>query len=298
MTTPRWIVDTVVRSACGRNVERLVPVTGGGMNETYRAELPDGVAVVARVAHQPEPWFVDEARLMARARDLGVPTPDVLGVEHLEHNGELLSFSIQQYLPGRPLDQLVGELPPSDLKRLVVDGGELLARIHSAVADRGVRHRLRLPEDAAVARVARIVDQALGPQAATLVERGAEFLRKEVSTRRSPNLSLAHGDFLPKNLLVDDSAIVGVIDWEFAGPAPAAFDLARWQVSAGTHWRGRWDGPASPRLARVTDPETAAAGLVPAFAVDWALEKLGWKNPASPAQFQRCVDVIAHYASP
>ena len=296
-TTPRSIIDSVVLSVCARDVERLVPVNGGGMNETYLAELPDGAAVIARIARQPAPWFTDEAHLMAQARDLGVPTPEVLGVEHLEHDGELLSFSIQQHLPGRSLDQFVGELPYSDLERLVVDGGELLARIHSVVPDRGVRHQLRLPEDTAVARVLRIVDEALGADAARVVERGADFLREEVTTRPAATLSLAQGDFLPKNLLVDDAAIVGVIDWEFAGPAPAAFDLARWEVSAGAPWHDRSD-LLRRGYARVADPEPAAAGLVPAFAVDWALEKLGWKNPATPAQFQRCVDVIAHYTAP
>ena len=287
----------MVRSVCGRAVERLVPLTGGGMNETYRAELPDGVAVIARIARQPKPWFIDEAHLMAQARGYGVPTPEVLGVVHLEYDAELLSFSIQQYLPGRSLDQLVGELPHADLEQLVIDGGELLARIHSAVPDRGVRHQLRLPEDTAVARVVRIVSEALGADAASVVEKGAEFLREEVRTRPAPTLSLGQGDFLPKNLLVDNAAIVGVIDWEFAGPAPAAFDLARWEVSAGARWHDRLD-LLRRGYARVADPEPAAAGLVPAFAVDWALEKLGWKIPASPEQFQRCVDVIAHYTAP
>jgi hypothetical protein len=36
--------------------------------------------------------------------------------------------------------------------------------------------------------------------------------------------------------------------------------------------------------ARITDPDAAAAGRVPAFAIDWALKKLGSKNPAPPAQ--------------
>lgn len=297
MTTPRPIIDSVVRSVCGQDVERLVPLTGGGMNETYRAELLDGVAVMARIARQPNPWFINEAHLMAQARDLGVPTPEVLGVEHLEHDGVLLSFSIQQFLPGRSLDQCVGELPHSELERLVVDGGELLAKIHSAVPDRGVPHQLRLPEDAAVARVVRIVGEALGADTASVVEQGAEFLREEVKTRLASTLSLAQGDFLPKNLLVDNAAIVGVIDWEFAGPAPAAFDLARWEVSAGAPWHDRVD-LLRRGYARVADPEYAAAGLVPAFAVDWALEKLGWKNPASPEQFRRCIDVIARYAAP
>ena len=49
-------------------------------------------------------------------------------------------------------------------------------------------------------------------------------------------------------------------------------------------------------VERVTDPDSADAGWVPAFAIDWALEKLSWKNPAPPMQLRRCVDVIAGYA--
>ena len=50
-TTPRPLIDSVVRSVCGREVERVVRLTGGGMNETYRVELPNDVAaVVVRIA--------------------------------------------------------------------------------------------------------------------------------------------------------------------------------------------------------------------------------------------------------
>src|SRR5438270_6012207 len=114
-------------------------------------------------------------------------------------------------------------------------------------------------------------------------------------TRPAPRLSLAHGDWLPKHLLIDDGAIVGVIDWEFAGPASPAFDLARWEVSAGDRLHHRSD-LLRRGYARVPDPDSADAGWVPAFAIDWALEKLGWKNSAPPAQHCRCVDVVARYA--
>jgi aminoglycoside phosphotransferase (APT) family kinase protein len=298
VTTPRPIIDSVVRSVCGRGVERLVPLAGGGMNETYRVDLASDVAAVVRIARQRAPWFIDEAHLMAQARDVGVPTAEVLGLEHLDYDGELLSFSIQQFLPGRSLADLIGELPASDLERLVMDAGELLARVHSVVPDgeRGIRHELRLPEERVVARVARIVGDALGPAAATVVERGADFLHQEVTTRPAPPSSLAQGDFLPKNLLIHDGTVGGVIDWEFAGPASPAFDLARWEVSAGDPLHDRSD-LVRRGYARVADPESADAGLTPAFAIDWALEKLGWKNPASPAQFRRCVDVIARYTA-
>jgi aminoglycoside phosphotransferase (APT) family kinase protein len=53
------------------------------------------------------------------------------------------------------------------------------------------------------------------------------------SARPAPSLALAQGDWVPKHLLIDDGAIVGVIDWEFARPASPAYDFATWEVSAG-----------------------------------------------------------------
>ncbi len=293
-TTPRPVIDSVVRSVCGREVERLVRLTSGGLHETYRVEVPNHVSVVVRIARRPVPWFTDEEHAMAQARGVGVPTPEVLGVEQVDHDGELLSFSILRLVPGRSLDEFAGELSASDLERLVMDSGELLARVHSVVPDRGIRHELEPPDERFVARVVRVADQALGPAAAAVVERGAELLRDEVMTRPAPRLSLAHGDWLPKHLLIDGGAIVGVIDWEFTGPASPAFDLAHWEVAAGDGLHDRSD-LLRVGYARVADPDAADAGWVPAFAIDFALEVLGWRNPASPARLRRCVDVIARY---
>jgi aminoglycoside phosphotransferase (APT) family kinase protein len=294
-TTPRPVIDSVVRSVCGREVEQLVRLTGGGLHETYRVEVRNDPPVVVRIARQPVPWFTDEEHVMAQARGVGVPTPNVLGVGQVDHDGELLSFSILRLVPGQSLDELACELPASDLERLVMDGGELLARVHSVVPDRGIRHELEPPDERFVARAVRVAYQALGPAAAAVVERGADLLRDELMTRPAPRLSLAHGDWLPKHLLIDDGTIVSVIDWEFAGPASPAFDLARWEVSAGDRLHDRSD-LLRRGYARVADPDAADTGWVPAFAIGWALEVLGWKNPASPARLRRCVDVIARYA--
>jgi aminoglycoside phosphotransferase (APT) family kinase protein len=293
-TTPRPLIDSVVRSICGREVDRVVPLTGGGMSETCRVELLHDMAVVVRIARQPVPWFTDEDHLSAQVRSVGVPTPEVLGVEQVEHDGELLSVSIQRLVPGRTLDELAGELPASDLARLIMDSGELLARVHSIAPGRGMRHEIQSPDEVFVGRLARNIDQAFGTAAAASIERGADLLRKEVMTRPAPRLALSQGDWMPKNLLIDDGAIVGVIDWEFAGPASPAFDFARWEVSAGDPLQDRTD-LLRRGYARVTDPDAADAGWVPAFAIDWALEKLGWKNPATLVQQRRCLDVIARY---
>src|SRR4051812_27543181 len=106
------------------------------MNETYRVGLGGDVSVVVRIARQSEPWFADEAYLMAQAREAGVPTPQVLGLEQLHDDGALLTFSIQEFLPGRMLDVLIPDLAAEELERLVVEAGELLARVHSVAPDR------------------------------------------------------------------------------------------------------------------------------------------------------------------
>ena len=292
VTTPRPVVDRVVRSTRGRAVERLERLTTGGLNETYRAHLRGGAPVVVRIARRSTPWFTDEDHLTGLARLAGVPAPEVIGVEHVEHDGHLLSFSVLEVLPGRALEDLAPDLTQPDLERLVVDAGELLARIHVIASDRGERHDLRAPSDDAVARAARAAHELAGPAAAAVVERGAGRLRAEVTTRPAPSISLAHGDFLPKHLLIEDGAVAGVIDWELAGPASPARDLARWQVSGGDllHDRSDW---LRRGYARVADPAAAAGGWVPAFAIDWALEVLAWEHPATPARRRRCVDVIA-----
>jgi len=295
VTTARSSIDAVVRRVCGRGVDRLVGLAGGGMNETYRAELSGGVEVVVRVARHPDPWFTDEPRVMEQARAAGVPTPRPLGVEHLEDEGGPLSICVQEFIPGRSLDTLGHVLPVRDLERLVTDAGELLARVHGVTPEGGIRHDLRLPEEAAMARAVVTVEHEVGAAGVGILERGADFLRR-VAGRPVGSPPLAQGDFMPKNLVVDHGSIVGVIDWEFAGPAPPAFDLARWEVSAGEPWHD-WSEVLCRGYARVADPESAAAGLVPAFAVDWALEQLGWSNPATAVQIRRCVEVIDRYAT-
>ena len=85
-----------------------------------------------------------------------------------------------------------------------MDGGELLARVSSLVPDGGVPHELEPPDEDSVIRV---------------------LLRQQVMTSPAAVHSLAHGDWLPKHLLIDDGTIVGVIDWEFEvlgwrNPAP------------------------------------------------------------------------------
>ena len=47
-TTPRPVIDSVVRSVCGREVERLVRFIVRGLHEAYRVEVRNDSPVVIR----------------------------------------------------------------------------------------------------------------------------------------------------------------------------------------------------------------------------------------------------------
>jgi hypothetical protein len=97
------------------------------------------------------------------------------------------------------------------------------------------------------------------------------------------------------HLLIDDGRMVGAHRLGVRRPSVAG--VRRRHVGG---VRGRRPVRHSDVVRRghawVIDPDAAAAGWVPAVAVDWAHEKLGWKNRALPTQQRRCVDVIARYA--
>ncbi|MEM7093827.1 MAG: aminoglycoside phosphotransferase family protein [Actinomycetota bacterium] len=292
MHTPRHVIDAGVRSVCGRLCLDVRPLSGGGLNETYEVLVDGGSAVVVRIARRAEPWFRDEEHLISIARGVGIHGPDVLGVEHIEHEGELLSFSVLKRADGRPLHELVGVLAEEVVDGVIIEAGEMLARLHTLHTDRGICRRPELPGEEVVGRA---IDAAsrFGSDAGSVANRGVQLLREAGDSAEDAS-TLVHGDWLPKHFLIDSShRIATVIDWELAGPSPAAYDIAHWEVAARAGLNERVDllrrGYQRIVGADVLD---AIDHLVPAFIIQASLDVLGWRNPAAVGRQRRCIDLI------
>jgi aminoglycoside phosphotransferase (APT) family kinase protein len=93
--------------------------------------------------------------------------------------------------------------------------------------------------------------------------------------------------------MIHEGRIAGVIDWEFAGSAHPARALARWEVSARAGLHARVNALRRGYVRRGRPDEAWVA----AFAVAWALEVLGWRNPADPGKQARCVEVASRAIS-
>ncbi len=294
LTSP-VIIDSVVQEICGAPPVHLEPILSGGLHETYLAHFSSHRPLIVRIARGEHSPFAHEAGITSLARGVGVPAPRVVGHLHETLGEETLSFSVLEVVLGHSIQE-ARLVDPAELIALVRESGELLARLGSISPAVGIRHELHRPLPERIGRAAKAARRAIGPTADSLVERGAEVLTETLDTASRPVSMLTHGDWLPKHLFVDDHhAIVGVIDWEFAGPAPIERELARWEVAARAPFHDLGSALEEGYL-RTAPAHPIDERWVGAFAIEFALEILGWQNPASIGLQHRCVEVIRRYA--
>ena len=222
---------------------KLERLSGGASQETYRLTIdtPSGARMLAmrRAAGGEEgeitaqhPGLAVEARLMQVARAHGVPEPEVHYV--LGPQDGIGAGFIMQWLDGEALGARIVKAPELDeirpqLARLF---GETLARIHRIdLTATGLGQQLKhLSPEAYVRQTWERYQTFDTPQ--PMIDFTAQWLLNNLPTNYTP--SLVHNDFRNGNVMVDNSGIVAVLDWEVAHIGDPMRDLG-WML---THsWR-------------------------------------------------------------
>lgn len=226
MSSEQAVVEAVRQAGLGTaaSVSRL-PV--GMSNAVYDVALNDGARVVARVASIAKNRYAMENLVMDRVRGEGVPCPEVYAIEEV---GDLAVMLIE-HLPGVRL----AETP--DASRFAGSCGEILACIHSIAMD-GFGSVMQSGQGEGESLERWFIDD-FEPSILRAAQAGDEVTRRAVeaihsdfeSARpllRNATSALVHGDYSPSNILVHDSQVSGVIDWESAKAGPPAFDFGWW----------------------------------------------------------------------
>jgi aminoglycoside phosphotransferase (APT) family kinase protein len=207
----------------------LTPLAGGYSGETFTVGTGDDCVVLRIYRREPERALVD-ASLLRLMRGL-LEVPKVVDVRPASADSPALL--VTERLSGLPLDTVLREPPRRlDWERLGLALGRVLGTLSGVpflesgfftdawltVSSGGLPHDL--PEWAASHReTSRLASwperdwQALSE----LVDTAQDLL--DADTARGPARTvLAHGDFNPKNILVDprDAIVTGLVDWEFA----------------------------------------------------------------------------------
>ena len=217
-------------------MERL---TGGATMESWRF-VADGQAFVlkrapslAMMADRPF-GHPTEARIIDAASQAGVSAPHIVTV--LQDSDGIGSGFVMHALPGTPDPRTI--LASTTPAQLVQQAANALARIHAI-------DRSDLPADVptldyrdGVQELRKQFEEAGGDR--PILALGLRWLMDNLPEPVAPVLN--HGDFRLGNLLVEDSQLTGVLDWELAHFGDWHEDLAFGCMPV---WRfGAYDRPA------------------------------------------------------
>lgn len=238
MKTSDVLIEEMVRKASGSPLSEKRRLLLGEASEVYAGQTEDGQELIIRIAHRDNSAFDSELWALERCRELGVPVPESLLVEHAEDGGEPRTFSIQRKIPGRPMDHLMTEVLIEEIHALVRQSGRYLARIHSIqpegygwIGPDGKGTDLSPAEkiDQIDPKDQEAIDQAhkIGVDPA-LVIRAKEILIQHKDVLIDAPVRLVHGDYGGKHFIVDNGEITGIVDFENGQASDPAFDFAWW----------------------------------------------------------------------
>jgi aminoglycoside phosphotransferase (APT) family kinase protein/molybdopterin converting factor small subunit len=245
-------LDRVLRreiADCERlaSIERL---SGGASQETYRLriETPAGLRALAlrrsqggkgeeaRAVERSAPGLRIEAKLMQVARRNGIPEPEVFYV--LESGDDLGAGFVMEWLDGIALGaRIVRSTDLAEVRpKLARQCGEILGRLHTIDLE---AHGL--DRDLASLSASDFIEQTRGRYEALdtpqpMIDFTARWLMENLPD--SPDRTLVHNDFRNGNLMVDQSGVSAVLDWEIAHIGDPMRDLGwictnSWRYGAG-----------------------------------------------------------------
>ncbi len=234
-----------VRCHLGKSarIARLWALSGGASSRTWAfdAELDIGTEELvlqlgAGTTYVGALGKRQQALTQAAAHRFGIATPEVRWI--LDAADEIGDGYVSRRLSGETLGKrIVGDAVYAGARAAMTGQcGAILAAIH-AMPVREFGFLAHLEPRALIARVA---DQHRGyGERLPVFELAIRWLEQHAPKPRSP--SVVHGDFRTGNFLVDETGIVGVLDWELSHLGDPMEDLGWLCMNA---WRfGRIDRP-------------------------------------------------------
>jgi aminoglycoside phosphotransferase (APT) family kinase protein len=223
-------VKAALEAALDTPVASASMLAGGASKETWAVDTADGRRLIVRragggVIHLSTLSLREEFEVIVAAQEAGVRVPHPIA--YLGEVDGREAFAMER-VDGETIGRRIVKEPPGGLTEAMA---EELAKIHSI-------SRGRLPflaeHDHWQAWYAEL-DEIDEPHPA--IELGLVWCRERLPLERAP--VVLHGDFRIGNVVVDESGLVALLDWEFAHIGDPAEDVAWPLVRA---WRHGADG--------------------------------------------------------
>ncbi len=224
------VLSWLVRQARGEDVATCERNRGSGRaREVHEVVTASGARLVIRGEAHESNGLDQEAWFLARAREAGVPVPEVVWLGAVETAAGPRTMMVQTAVTGRPLSMALAEMSASQRRSAARSSGQVIARLHSVPVGGFYRRHsdgsFEFAGNAALqaADLANRLDNLrllAGAVLLTQVEahRAEGLLPEAVAARGDGPAVLCHGELFPGHIFVatgEDEAVsvTGLIDF-------------------------------------------------------------------------------------
>lgn len=235
--TPENIVFDLVQKATGTEPVSREKIVRGYDNEVYLVRTSQDREFIVRIRRHGEVEFRQEAWAMEQCKKAGVPVPEIFMVGNVPIQNETLEVMILGKLSGQSLAALREKIEEKELRKILVEAGQILKKIHSIkVGGFYQRHEEEIwdfPDwDSVMNSSIRgrsaekdfIISGGFSEEDFTFMIETMEKHKRQFPCKEPV---LNHGDYLPEHIFVGpDMKISGIIDFGMFQGAPRIHDIA------------------------------------------------------------------------
>ena len=241
-STPQAVIDTVIHRAVGSSTVGIERIMKGVDNEVYAVETAGGDQLVVKISRNEESgsrlgkerWAIEQC---AKAE---IPVSQIVSLDTIEFEDKPLGILIQTKLPGIPLDEMLKDnRSENNTDELFRKAGSILSRVNSIETNGfGELDRNGNGEYDSIGKMfsPAAFDKAYCIEVAhnvdleeEIIERALEELYDCQTNYPKVPARLIHNDFAPRHLLIRDTQISGIVDFEDAQGGDPAREFARWE---------------------------------------------------------------------
>ncbi|MBI5095198.1 MAG: aminoglycoside phosphotransferase family protein [Candidatus Hydrogenedentes bacterium] len=214
-----------IERSCSLSIRNVEHISLTARSAVYLAETPNERMVLKLSANSsPTLTSAQEFQALQAVRIQGQVRAPV-AVAHGKHLG--VSWLLQEFLGGESLSSFfISETQcADDHLEDIFQAGQLLAKLH---ADAKTGHSAQRSLDHALEVAAYNLENSLYDPDEFLGIAPPGEIYEYLRTQRPDSLRecLLHGDFRPKNILVQKNGQLALIDWEHSFPGDPYYDLA------------------------------------------------------------------------
>ena len=221
------IEELLLKNGKEGKVSELIPLTGGASAETWKFTFSDNKnseqLILRKGSGKKSPLAVlksEEAEIQQKVRSSGAPVPEIVAIS--SDDKDLGDAYLMNLIPGESIARkILRDKKFSEARqKLAFQCGEALAKIHSV----DTNDFSQVPKKPIGKELERLnLTYKSFNQPLPVFEYAFKWLNQQDFTTRKD--ALVHGDFRLGNLMIDESGLAAVIDWEMVSIGNPMLDI-------------------------------------------------------------------------